>query len=171
MIATNTALPGTEELGIFQCARVDPNHPIEETIGILKGFVEEGLFDYIGLSECSAATIRKAHAVHPVLAVEIELSSWSMEETRNVRVPKGSFVHVPVEAFNLDKEIWGPSAWEFKCARVLIFASKYLVKLNAFSSPDRWDSLPEAVSSQPGLYSNILTFSAGPRVSALYHFF
>ncbi|KAJ8456141.1 hypothetical protein ONZ45_g18812 [Pleurotus djamor] len=62
---------------------------------------------------------------------------------RSVRVPKGSFVHVPVEAFNLDKEFWGADAWEF--------------------NPDRWDHLPEAVRDLPGLYSNTLTFSAGPR--------
>lgn len=46
------------------------------------------------------------------------------EETRSVRVPKGSFVHVPIEAFNLDKEVWGPSAWEFKYARVVSFVWK-----------------------------------------------
>ncbi|EIN11806.1 cytochrome-450 hydroxylase [Punctularia strigosozonata HHB-11173 SS5] len=62
---------------------------------------------------------------------------------RSVHVPKGSFVHVPVEAFNLDKEVWGSDAWQF--------------------NPDRWDHLPEAVHEQPGLYANILTFSAGPR--------
>ncbi|KAJ3477945.1 hypothetical protein NLI96_g10112 [Meripilus lineatus] len=65
------------------------------------------------------------------------------EETRPIKIAKGSFIHIPVEAFNLDKEIWGESAWSF--------------------IPDRWDNLPEAVSSQPGLYSNLLTFSAGPR--------
>ncbi|TCD65273.1 hypothetical protein EIP91_002834 [Steccherinum ochraceum] len=65
------------------------------------------------------------------------------EEMRSVRVPKGSAVHIAVEAFNLDKELWGPDAWAFV--------------------PDRWDNLPEAVTSIPGLYSNILTFSAGPR--------
>jgi len=52
-------------------------------------------------------------------------------------------VHVPIEAMNLDREIWGEDAWKFV--------------------PDRWDNLPEAVKSVPGLYANMLTFSAGPR--------
>ena len=38
-----------------------------------------------------------------------------VEEMRSVRVPKGSFVHVPIEAFNLDREVWGSDAWTFKC--------------------------------------------------------
>lgn len=65
------------------------------------------------------------------------------EGQRSVRVSKGSFVHVAVEGFNLDKEIWGEDAWEF--------------------SPDRWDDLPESVLQQPGLFAHTLTFSAGPR--------
>ena len=80
MTAINAALRGKKRLDLFQCARVDPNHPIEETIGVLKGFVAEGLFDHIGMSECSAATLRRGNAVHPITAVEIEVSPWSMEE-------------------------------------------------------------------------------------------
>ena len=48
--------------------------------GVLSGLVKEGLFDHIGMSECSAATLRRAHAVHPITAVEIEVSMWSYEE-------------------------------------------------------------------------------------------
>ena len=85
MSAINAVLRGRKRLDIFQCARVDPNHPIEETISVLKGLAAEGLFDYVGLSECSAATLRRAHGVHPIVAVEIEVSPWSMEaETKSV---------------------------------------------------------------------------------------
>jgi len=65
------------------------------------------------------------------------------EGQRSVMVRKGSFVHVAVEGFNLDKAIWGDDAWEF--------------------NPDRWDDLPDRVLQQPGLFFNTLTFSAGPR--------
>ena len=78
--AINAALRGTKRLDLFECARVDHNYPIEEIIGNLKALVEEGLFDHIGISECSAATLRRAHAVHPITAVEIEVSPWSIEE-------------------------------------------------------------------------------------------
>ncbi|EKM49574.1 uncharacterized protein PHACADRAFT_106317 [Phanerochaete carnosa HHB-10118-sp] len=83
--AVNTALRGTKRLDLFECARVDPNYSVEQTIGILSGFVKEGLFDHIGMSECSAESLRKGNAVHPIAAVEIEVSPWSIEpETKNV---------------------------------------------------------------------------------------
>ena len=79
------ALRGTKKLDLFECARVDPNYPVEATISVLKGFVEEGLFGHIGMSECSAASLRKGNSVHPIAAVEIEVSPWSIEpETKNV---------------------------------------------------------------------------------------
>jgi len=59
---------------------VDPNIPIEEVVKTLAELVEEGKFDYIGLSECSAETLRRASAVHSIAAVEIEVSPWSYEE-------------------------------------------------------------------------------------------
>ncbi len=57
------ALDGKKRLDLFQCARVDHNYPIEETIKELKGFVEQGKFDHIGLSEVSADTLRRANSV------------------------------------------------------------------------------------------------------------
>ncbi|KAG5231916.1 aldo-keto reductase [Salix suchowensis] len=59
--------------------RIDTNVPIEVTMGELKKLVEEGKIKYIGLSEASASTIRRAHAVHPVTAVQLEWSLWSRD--------------------------------------------------------------------------------------------
>ncbi|XP_057754891.1 probable aldo-keto reductase 2 [Arachis stenosperma] len=59
--------------------RVDTRVPIELTIGELKKLVEEGKIKYIGLSEASPSTIRRAHAVHPITAVQIEWSLWSRD--------------------------------------------------------------------------------------------
>lgn len=59
---------------------MDPKVPIEDAMKTLSELVKEGKFTYIGLSECSADTLRKAHAVHPVTAVEIEVSPWSYED-------------------------------------------------------------------------------------------
>ncbi|KAL5524941.1 hypothetical protein ACEPAF_8810 [Sanghuangporus sanghuang] len=72
-------LRGTKKLDLFECARVDKNYPIEDTIKILSGFVAEGKFDYIGLSESKASTVRRANAVHPIAGVEIEVSPWSYD--------------------------------------------------------------------------------------------
>jgi pyridoxine 4-dehydrogenase len=70
-------LNGKKTLDIFECARVDPNTPIEETIGVLAELVKEGKIGGIGLSEVKAETIRRAAKVHPIAQVEVELSLWS----------------------------------------------------------------------------------------------
>ncbi|THH16563.1 hypothetical protein EW146_g4111 [Bondarzewia mesenterica] len=78
-------LQGKKRLDLFEPARVDPKYSIEDTIKVLAGFVAEGKFDYIGLSECRAETVRRANTIAPVACVEIEVSPWSyMQETKNV---------------------------------------------------------------------------------------
>jgi pyridoxine 4-dehydrogenase len=74
------ALDGAKRVDLFESARVDSQYPVEDTMKILKGYIEEGLFDYIGLSECSAQTLARANKVHPIAAVEIEISVWSYED-------------------------------------------------------------------------------------------
>jgi len=69
----------TDYIDLYTPARVDPNVPIEETIGALAELVQKGVIRYIGLSEASADTIRKAAAVHPITALQIEYSLWSRE--------------------------------------------------------------------------------------------
>ena len=64
-------------------ARVDPNVPIETSIKALAELVKEGKIGGIGLSEVSASTIRKAHAVHPIAAVEVELSLFTPDPLQN----------------------------------------------------------------------------------------
>ncbi|MET0226998.1 MAG: aldo/keto reductase, partial [Dokdonella sp.] len=59
--------------------RVDPDTPIEDTVGALSRLIEQGKLRHIGLSEASAATIRRAHAVHPITAVQSEYSLWSRD--------------------------------------------------------------------------------------------
>ncbi|XP_020519781.1 probable aldo-keto reductase 1 isoform X2 [Amborella trichopoda] len=66
-------------IDLYYQHRVDTSVPIEETIGELKKLVEEGKVKYIGLSEASVDTIRRAHAVHPITAVQLEWSLWSRD--------------------------------------------------------------------------------------------
>lgn len=68
-----------EYIDLFYQHRIDRTVPIEDTMGELKKLVEEGKIKYIGLSEASVDTIRRAHAVHPITAVEMEYSLWSRE--------------------------------------------------------------------------------------------
>jgi aryl-alcohol dehydrogenase-like predicted oxidoreductase len=70
---------GTDHIDLYYQHRVDPDVPIEETVGALAELVAEGKVRYIGLSEASAQTIRRAHAVHPVTAVQSEYSLWTRE--------------------------------------------------------------------------------------------
>jgi aryl-alcohol dehydrogenase-like predicted oxidoreductase len=69
----------TDYIDLYTIARVDPNVPIEETIGALGELVQKGVVRYIGLSEASAASIRKAAAVHAITALQIEYSLWSRD--------------------------------------------------------------------------------------------
>ncbi|MHB9863771.1 aldo/keto reductase [Streptomyces sp. YIM S03343] len=65
---------GTDHIDIYRPARLDPEVPIEETVGAIKEMIEAGYVRYLGLSEVDAATIRRAHAVHPVSDLQIEYS-------------------------------------------------------------------------------------------------
>ncbi|KAK1395891.1 putative aldo/keto reductase/potassium channel subunit beta [Heracleum sosnowskyi] len=64
-------------IDLYYQHRIDTQVPIEVTMGELKKLVEEGKIKYVGLSEASASTIRRAHAVHPITAVQMEWSLWS----------------------------------------------------------------------------------------------
>ncbi|GAA4541079.1 aldo/keto reductase [Amycolatopsis samaneae] len=70
---------GVDHIDLYYQHRVDPDTPIEETVGALAALVEQGKIRHIGLSEASAATIRRAHAVHPITAVQTEWSLWSRD--------------------------------------------------------------------------------------------
>ncbi|SHN36298.1 aldo/keto reductase [Chitinophaga sp. CF418] len=70
---------GTDYIDLYYQHRVDPNTPIEETIGVLADLVAEGKIRYIGLSEAGTGTIRRAHGVHPVAALQTEYSLWSRD--------------------------------------------------------------------------------------------
>jgi pyridoxine 4-dehydrogenase len=74
------ALRGKKRLDMFEPARRDPNYEIEHYAEVLSELVKEGKFDYVGLSEVAAATVRRAHKVIPVTAVEIEVSPQSYEQ-------------------------------------------------------------------------------------------
>ncbi|MGW7821621.1 aldo/keto reductase [Streptomyces puniciscabiei] len=70
---------GTDHIDLYYQHRVDPDVPIEETVGALGELVAEGKVRHIGLSEASAETIRRAHAVHPITAVQSEYSLWTRD--------------------------------------------------------------------------------------------
>ncbi|WP_229320829.1 aldo/keto reductase [Larkinella knui] len=69
----------TDYIDLYTQARVDPAIPIEETVGALAELVQKGVIRYIGLSEASADSIRKAATVHPITALQIEYSLWSRD--------------------------------------------------------------------------------------------
>ncbi|KAJ4878471.1 putative aldo-keto reductase 4 [Raphanus sativus] len=71
-------------IDLYYQHRIDARVPIEITMGELKKLVEEGKIKYIGLSEASASTIRRAHAVHPITAVQLEWSLWSRDVEEEV---------------------------------------------------------------------------------------
>lgn len=69
----------TDYIDLYTLARIDPHVPIEESVGALSELVDKGVVRYIGLSEASVATIRRAASVHPVTALQIEYSLWTRD--------------------------------------------------------------------------------------------
>ncbi|MBV8685430.1 MAG: aldo/keto reductase [Alphaproteobacteria bacterium] len=70
---------GVETIDLYYQHRVDPDVPIEETVGAMAGLVAEGKVRFLGLSEAAPATIRRAHATHPIAALQTEYSLWSRD--------------------------------------------------------------------------------------------
>jgi aryl-alcohol dehydrogenase-like predicted oxidoreductase len=75
---------GVETIDLYYQHRVDPKTPIEETVGAMSRLVEEGKVRYLGLSEASAETIRRAHAVHPIAALQSEYSLWTRDVEKEI---------------------------------------------------------------------------------------
>lgn len=74
---------GTDVIDLFYQHRVDPNVPIEDTVGAMADLVKEGKVRALGLSEASAETLRRAHAVHPIAAIQSEYSLWTRDVEEN----------------------------------------------------------------------------------------
>lgn len=90
----------TDYIDLFYQHRVDPNVPIEDVAGTLRDLIAEGKIRHYGLSEAGAATIRRAHAVHPVAAVQNQYSIWTREPEQEV---------LPVcEELGIGFVPWGP---------------------------------------------------------------
>src|SRR5712672_1609099 len=75
---------GSDYIDLYYQHRVDPNTPIEETVGALAELVEEGKIRYIGLSEASANTLRRAVSVHPITALQTEYSLWTRDPEEEI---------------------------------------------------------------------------------------
>src|SRR5271170_5484956 len=75
---------GVEHIDLYYQHRVDPNTPIEETVGAMAELVEEGKIRHIGLSEASAQTIRRAVKVHPITALQTEYSLWTRDPEEEI---------------------------------------------------------------------------------------
>jgi len=70
---------GTDHIDLYYQHRVDPNTPIEDTVGAMAELVQAGKVRFLGLSEASPKTIRRAHAVHPITALQTEYSLWTRD--------------------------------------------------------------------------------------------
>ncbi|KAJ6145139.1 hypothetical protein N7470_009034 [Penicillium chermesinum] len=93
-------LDGKKKLDIFEVARQDPAYPVEHTIKVLAEYVKEGKIGGIGLSEVDAETIRRAAKVHPIAAVEVELSLWSTDILTNDVAKVCAELNIPVVAYS-----------------------------------------------------------------------
>jgi pyridoxine 4-dehydrogenase len=93
-------LEGKKSLDLFECARVDPKTPIEDTISYIAEYVKAGKLGGISLSEVGANTIRKAHAVHPISAVEVEFSLFCADILDNGVAATCAELGIPIIAYS-----------------------------------------------------------------------
>jgi pyridoxine 4-dehydrogenase len=91
-------LGGRGRIDMFECARRDPNVPLEQTLGALATLVNEGKIGGVALSEVSAGTIREAAKITKIVAVEVELSLWSTEPLTNGIAKVCAELHIPIIA-------------------------------------------------------------------------
>jgi len=75
---------GVDHIDLYYQHRVDPDTPIEETVGAMKELVVQGKVRYLGLSEAAAGTIRRAHEVHPISALQTEYSLWTRDPEEEI---------------------------------------------------------------------------------------
>ncbi|KAM4067568.1 aldo/keto reductase family protein [Hirsutella rhossiliensis] len=85
-IEQSLARLGVTQIDLYYVHRADPAVPIEKTVAAMKQMVEQGKIKYIGLSEVSSDCLRRAHAVHPISAVQMEYNPW----TRDIEGPSGT---------------------------------------------------------------------------------
>ena len=79
---------GTDHIDLYYQHRVDPNVPIEDTVGAMSDLVRAGKVRFLGLSEASAATIARAHKIHPITALQSEYSLWTRDPETNGMLDK-----------------------------------------------------------------------------------
>jgi aryl-alcohol dehydrogenase-like predicted oxidoreductase len=84
---------GVDTIDLYYQHRIDPNTPIEETVGAMAELVKAGKVRYLGLSEASAETLRRAHAVHPISALQSEYSLWSRDPEEEI-IPALHELHI-----------------------------------------------------------------------------
>jgi pyridoxine 4-dehydrogenase len=93
-------LDGKKFLDLFECARLDKITPLEETIGTVAEYIKAGKVGGISLSEVNAKTIRKAHAIHPISAVEVEFSLFSTDILTNGVADTCAELGIPIVAYS-----------------------------------------------------------------------
>jgi pyridoxine 4-dehydrogenase len=93
-------LDGKKSLDLFECARVDPKTPIGDTVSYIAEYVKAGKLGGISLSEVGAKTIRKAHSVHPIAAVEVEFSLWVTDILENGVAATCAELGIPIIAYS-----------------------------------------------------------------------
>jgi len=91
---------GTDHVDLYQPARLDPAVPIEETVGALADLVRRGYVRFVGLSEMGAATVRRAHAVHPITGLQLEYSLMSRGIEREL-LPAARSLGIGITAYGV----------------------------------------------------------------------
>jgi aryl-alcohol dehydrogenase-like predicted oxidoreductase len=105
---------GVDSIDLYYQHRVDRNTPIEETVGAMAELVAAGKVRYLGLSEASPATIRRAHAVHPISALQTEYSLWTRDPDDEISQRTTSAARIRAFGVRILLATW---SWSSGCGR------------------------------------------------------
>ncbi|KAI8666081.1 Aldo-ket-red domain-containing protein [Fusarium keratoplasticum] len=95
---------GVEHIDLYYMHRANEDVPIEKTVEAMKQLVEEGKVKYLGLSEVSSTTLRRAHAVHPISAVQVEYNPWTLD----IEGPSGTYLLKTCEELDVSVFAYSP---------------------------------------------------------------
>ena len=154
---------GVDHIDLYYQHRVDPDTPIEETVGAMAELVKAGKVRYLGLSEASPATIRRAHAVHPITALQTEYSLWErhVEEAILPTVRELGIGFVPYSPLGrgfltgtISKKASDLPKHDSRAQRYPRFAGEALRP-----QPVRWSSGCEAIAARRGVTAGQLALA------------
>lgn len=160
---------GVDHIDLYYVHRYNPDYPIEEVVGALKDLVLSGKIGHIGLSEVSAATLRRAHAVHPITALQTEYSLWTRHVEEKLlptceELGIGFVAYSPLGRGYLTGKYTSPKAFSTRDARISLprFEASAMRSNSAFA--DKVKALAGEIDCSPAQFALAWLINQGEHI-------